>query len=160
LNSIEIQPVKKIHADWITKNLKDTWNGLTVVSREKIHRPLEQPGFVAVSNGVNVGLVTFRSSSERWEITTLNSLFLGVGVGTALIEAVRQLARKDGCRRLWLITTNDNTGAIRFFQKRGFYLKALYPEAINISRMLKPEIPSTGQHGIEIRDEIELELVV
>lgn len=159
MNTVEIHPVKSIHKDWIAKNLIDNWGGLTVVSREKVYHPLDQPGFIAISNGVIVGLITFRPGSERWEITTLNSQFRGVGVGSALIEAVRVLARRDGCRKLFLITTNDNVNALRFFQCRGFYFKALYPNAIAVSRMLKPEIPLLGQHKIEIRDEIEMELI-
>jgi hypothetical protein len=30
------------------------------------------------------------------------------GAGTALNEAAGQLARRQGCARLWVITTNDN----------------------------------------------------
>lgn len=59
--------------------------------------------------------------------------------------------------RLWLITTNDNMEALRFYQKRGFILSALYPNALEESRKLKPEIPEVGLEGIPLRDEIELE---
>ena len=57
-----------------------------------------------------------------------------------------------------LITTNDNTHALRFYQKLGFELTALYCHAVDLSRKLKPSIPETGQDGIPIRDEIELQL--
>jgi len=87
---------------------------------------------------------------------TIDSLVEGQGVGTALIAAVAEAARASGCLRLWLVTTNDNVDALRFYQKRGFRLAALYPDAIAESRKLKPKIPPIGAHGIPIRDEIEL----
>ena len=40
----------------------------------------------------------------------------------------------------------------------GFSLKAVYPNAISLSRKLKPEIPLIGNYGIPIKDEVELEL--
>ncbi len=77
-----------------------------------------------------------------------------------LIEAVKQAAVSAGCRRLWLITTNDNLHALRFYQKRGFRLVAVYPNALEESRRLKPEIPLVGLDGIPLRDELELELAL
>jgi N-acetylglutamate synthase-like GNAT family acetyltransferase len=75
-----------------------------------------------------------------------------------LIEAVAAAARASGCRRVWLITTNDNLTALAFYQKRGFVLTALHPNAVAASRKLKPEIPLVAENGIPIRDELELEL--
>ena len=60
---------------------------------------------------------------------------------------------------MWLITTNDNLNALRFWQKRGFHLIKIYPSAIDkVSRKIKPQIPKMGADGIPIRDEIELEM--
>jgi RimJ/RimL family protein N-acetyltransferase len=81
-------------------------------------------------------------------------------VGTALIEAVTEAAREAGCRRLWLITTNDNLHALRFYQRRGFRLAALHRDGITESRRQKPSIPLIGLDGIPIRDEIELEMAL
>jgi chloramphenicol 3-O-phosphotransferase len=68
--------------------------------------------------------------------------------------------KERGCRRLWLITTNDNTLAQRFYENRGFAVKAVHKDAIAGSRKLKPELPEKGFAGIPIRDEIELELQI
>ena len=63
-----------------------------------------------------------------------------------------------GSTRLWLITTNDNVDALRFYQRRGFRLVAIDRDAVERSRAtLKPGIPRTGLHGIPIRDELTLE---
>ncbi|GAB6277014.1 MAG: hypothetical protein SAMD01599839_15540 [Rectinema sp.] len=59
---------------------------------------------------------------------------------------------------MWLVTTNDNIDALRFYQKRGFELLKIHRNAISKSRKIKPTIPETGNYGISIRDEIELEL--
>jgi len=90
----------------------------------------------------------------------MNSLVEGKGIGSALIDAVKSVAATAGCKRLWLITTNDNTNAMHFYQKRGFQLVAVHRNAMEKSRLLKPEIPLTNHDGIPIRDEIELEMVL
>jgi hypothetical protein len=60
---------------------------------------------------------------------------------------------------VWLVTTNDNLDALRFYQRRGLRLVAVHAGAVDEARRLKPEIARVGEYGIPIRDEIELELV-
>jgi ribosomal protein S18 acetylase RimI-like enzyme len=103
-------------------------------------------------------LVTYLIRGRDCEIVTLNSLQQGIGIGSALVDTVRQLAIAQGCRRLWLITTNDNLPALGFYQKKGFHLVRVYPGMVDASRKVKPQIPLLGMNGIPIRDEIELEL--
>lgn len=79
------------------------------------------------------------------------------GIGTALLAAARGAARAAGCRRLWLITTNDNTPAIRFYERRGFHVVAVHVGAVIAAREVKPEIPLLGVGGIPIEDEVEME---
>jgi ribosomal protein S18 acetylase RimI-like enzyme len=83
-----------------------------------------------------------------------------MGGGTSLIKAVRTVAISNKCRRIWLITTNDNLPALHFYQRRGFTMAALHHNAIDLSRNLKLEIPLTGIDGIPIRDEIEIEFIL
>lgn len=109
-------------------------------------------------DGKAVGLVTYRIDGYECEIVTLDSLVEGMGIGSALVGAVKAAAVSAKCNRIWLITTNDNLTALRFYQKRGFVLAAVYPNALEQSRKLKPEIPFVGRHGIQLRDEIELEM--
>jgi hypothetical protein len=78
-----------------------------------------------------------------------------------LLAAAIEDARTRRCRRLWLITTNDNVDALRFYQRRGLRLRRLHAGAVDRSRAtLKPSIPDIGDHGIAIRDELELELSI
>jgi ribosomal protein S18 acetylase RimI-like enzyme len=81
-------------------------------------------------------------------------------VGTVLIEAVKAVAREGGCKRVWLITTNDNVDALRFYQRRDFRRVGVARNAVEESRKIKPQISATGLYGIPIRDEIELEVML
>jgi GNAT superfamily N-acetyltransferase len=120
--------------------------------------PIEYPALLAEDHGGLAAVLTYIVTEEQCEILTLHSARQWRGAGTALIEAVERLARERGCTRLFLITTNDNVDVLRFYQKRGFRLMALYPGAVNDSRArLKPEIPEVGEYGIPLRDEIELD---
>lgn len=59
---------------------------------------------------------------------------------------------------MWLVTTNDNVDALRFYQRRGFVLVDLRPNAMQAARALKPEIPLIGRYGLPLRDELYLEM--
>lgn len=59
--------------------------------------------------------------------------------------------------RIWLITSNDNCHAIRFYQKRGWKMVNIHFNAIEEARLLKPQIPMFGYDGIPILHEIEFE---
>jgi hypothetical protein len=55
------------------------------------------------------------------------------------------------------VTTNDNLAALALYQKAGWRLVALRAGAIDVLRgTVKPSLPETGQHGIPLRDELEL----
>jgi N-acetylglutamate synthase-like GNAT family acetyltransferase len=80
--------------------------------------------------------------------------------GTALLRAIETAALEAGARRLWLITTNDNTRAMQFYQRRGFDLVAFHRDAVTRTRAaLKPSIPLEVE-GIAVRHELELERIL
>ena len=154
---IDVRSITVEDAGWVRDLLEQRWGSNRIVSRGRTHQADALPGFVALREGESVGLATYAIEEDQCEIVTLNSLIEHVGVGVALIEAVKDAARAAGCKRLWLITTNDNLSAIRFYQKRQFGLVAVHRNAVSESRRLKPEIPLTGIDDIPLRDEIELE---
>jgi GNAT superfamily N-acetyltransferase len=157
---IGTRPIVTEDREWVAQFMLEHWGSDKAISRGVIHYPQFLPGFVAFYSGDKVGLVTYNITGESCEIVTLDSVYPSLGVGTALIEAVKEAAIKSGCKRLWLITTNDNTNALRFYQKRGFVLVSVHRNALEQSRKLKPEIPFIGNDGIPLRDEIELEMIV
>jgi len=152
-----IRPVEARDKPWIRVLLEERWEAPIIVTRGRVHRADELPGLVAEEGGNPVGLITYKIRGDECEVVSLDSLMEGRGMGTRLLECVEEVARKMGCKRVWVITTNDNTPALRFYQKRGFRLVAVYRNALEESRKLKPQIPLTGLNGIPLRDEIELE---
>lgn len=157
---IDVRPRSPEDDAWIADITLERWGADSVVAHGTIYRPATLPGFVAAVGEERVGLLTYTIQADACEVVTIDSLCEGIGVGTALIEAVTAAARDAGCRRVWLITTNDNLTALGFYQKRGFHLVAVHRNAVDTSRQLKPEIPQAGQRGIPIRDEIELEMAL
>ena len=140
--------------------MKENWGSEKIVTKNTIYNATELPGFIAEQNNKPVGIVLYNIKDKECEIILFGSFVEKIGIGSSLINWVKKVAKIQECRRVWLITTNDNTPAIRFYQKKGFSLVAVYRNAIEESRKLKPEIPLEGIDGIPIRDEIELELLL
>jgi ribosomal protein S18 acetylase RimI-like enzyme len=134
------------------------WGGGEMITRGNVYRPEQLDGFVVEDGGEWIGLITFFIKDGECEVTSLDSLRAGQGIGSKLIEQVMEEARARKCKRLFLITTNDNLNALGFYQKRGFEIVAVYRGAVNESRKIKPGIPLVGYNNIPLRDEIELEI--
>ena len=155
-----IRPILASDKAWIECTLNERWGSTRMVSRGVLRDITAQDGFIATreGSGIRIGLVTYAIQGGECEMTLLQSLAEGIGVGAALTLAVRDAAIAAGCKRLWLVTTNDNTRALSFFQRRGFTIAAIHINALEQARKLKPGIPLTGADGIPLRDEIELEM--
>lgn len=145
--------------DWIKKLFIDNWGSDFIVSRGKIQKPENLRGVIAEENGEKVGLATIHIENNEMELVTIDSLKPGKGIGTIILNEVVNVAKKENVRRLWLIATNDNMNALKFYQKNNFHLVKIYPNALEESRKIKPEIPEIGEDGIPLRDEIELEIL-
>ena len=156
--SFTVRPVTEADREWITSFLEEHWGSTRFVTRSRLFFPNENPGYIVVKNDQPIGLITYEILGDDCEITTLTSLEERQGIGTALINAVKSTAIQAGCRRLLVITTNDNTHAIRFYQRYGFTIATIYPNSLEEARKIKPEIPLTGNDDIPLRDEIEFEI--
>jgi DNA-3-methyladenine glycosylase I len=143
---------------WAAEVLARAWGSTRVVSRGQLRDAAELPGLVACLREERAGLLTWSADAEEFEVVSLNSLVEGRGVGRALLAAAAREAMALGCRRLWLVTTNDNLHALRFYQRLGWDLVALRRGAVDAARTLRPEIPLVGFDGIALRHELELEL--
>jgi uncharacterized protein YhfF/N-acetylglutamate synthase-like GNAT family acetyltransferase len=119
------------------------------------------PALLAEVEGTFAGALTWIVDGDALEVHTLHAVGRFQGVGTALLAAARRVAEVVGCRRMWVVTTNDNVDALRFYQRRGMRLARVNAGAVDLARAtLKPSIPETGAHGIPIRDELVLETEV
>ncbi|MFC1852016.1 GNAT family N-acetyltransferase [candidate division CSSED10-310 bacterium] len=160
MSTYHIKAIQSDDRSWIGSFVAKHWGSNKVVTRGRLFEVELLPGYKALQQGKPIGLITFSISKNECEIITLTSLIENLGVGSNLITEVRKSAVEAGCNRLWLITTNDNINALRFYQMRGFSFVAVHRQAIEQSRRLKPEIPHKGYYGIPIQDEIELELML
>ncbi len=151
-----LRPVEPDDRERIDALITRWWGASVIVSRGLTHRPAELEGYLAEARGELAGLVTLYRDGDECEVVTLNSEEPGSGLGAALMQAALEHARAHACRRLWLTTTNDNTHALRFYQRLGMRIAAVRIGAVDEARRLKPGIPLTGHGGIPIHDEIEL----
>ncbi len=154
-----IRPTGPEDKPWIQQLMCEHWAAEFVIVHGEEYHPAGLPGFIAEIGPAKAGLITYHIAGEMCEIMTLDSLIPDRGIGGALIDAVRRAAGQAGCRRLLVVTTNNNLHALKFYQRRGFVLSALRPNAIEETRKRKP-IPLVDEAGIPIRDEIEMEMTL
>jgi len=155
---MQIMPIATEHREQVNRILWEEWRCPPSVSRGRVIDTTNLPGFLCMENGEIWGVATYYIEDDACELVTLNSFHENRGVGTLLVRAVAEEVKAHGCKKLWLITTNDDTNAIRFYQKKGFSLVALHMNAMEESRKLKPAIPLTGMDGIPVLHELEFEM--
>jgi len=147
----------------LKKVLVEQW-GLPVVSVSGVHAdPSTLPGFAAedsLTGGAPLGYLTYIVDGDECEVLTINALLQGAGVGRALMDAAHTAAANAGCRRLWLITSNENIRAIDFYQRWGMDLAALHRNFADTVRAAKPNVDVAGHDGIEFRHALEFELLL
>jgi GNAT superfamily N-acetyltransferase len=159
-NSMQIR--KKISTDipWIESVMTEHFGSPEVVSRGVLHDARVLPGFVAVIESEPAGLLQYRMDENQCEVVVLISLIRRQGIGRELLKTIESVASQAGCDRLWLITTNNNRGAIAFYQAVGWRQVAIHQGVVRESRKIKPQIPLYDEEGIAIEDEIEFEWTV
>ena len=137
-----MRPIVEAEREWLAEKLQERWGSTSIVSRGVLHDAAALPALVCVRGTERVGMATFALADRACELVTLDAFERGRGVGSALLAAVVAAARGDGASRLWLITTNDNLDALRFYQRRGFRLGAVNRGAVDAARRLKPRSAS------------------
>ena len=158
--SVIIRDRRTYDDEWVVQLLTERWGSTIQVTDGRALDCLELPGLVATDTGRRVGLLTYADDGETVEIVTIDAVGTGEGVGELLINGIAQVAVDLGVRHLKVVTTNDNLDALGFYQRMGFVLVALRPEAVTESRRFKPEIAEVAANGIPIRDELELMLAL
>ena len=153
-----VRPIAGSDRDWVLGIIRG-WGADFVVPRGRKVYAADLPGFIAENDGLaKVGFLIYEILGDQCHVVTMHAFEQFSGIGTALLNEVVKTARAAGCKRLWLVTTNDNLDAMRFYQRRGLTIAAVYVNAIAHARELKPSFPKVGYYGIPIRDEIEFEM--
>jgi ribosomal protein S18 acetylase RimI-like enzyme len=157
---LDIRPLRDDDREHARNLLTDSWGSTVVAIHGVTYDAAALPGFIANIDGSPAGLVTYHVEGDAWEVVTLDAVIRERGIGTALLQAVERAASEAGARRLWLITTNENVNALRFYQQHGFDLVAIHRDAVTRAReRLKPSIP-LDVDGIPLRHELELERIL
>jgi ribosomal protein S18 acetylase RimI-like enzyme len=155
---VDVRPIEPADHATVERIQLELWGSPICVAHGVVFRPADLPGFLAQDSGKIVGMLTYQQQDPTTvEVVTLDALRQHAGIGTALLDAAATVAASAGATRLVLTTTNDNVDALRFYQRRGFRLIALRPGALDETRKLKPEVSRTGNYGIPLSDELELE---
>jgi ribosomal protein S18 acetylase RimI-like enzyme len=155
---VQVRRVTPDDRTWIAEVVTAEFASTRLVSRGRLVEDASAlDGFVVENDGRPVGCALWHEVDGDAELAVIATTYRGAGAGTALLDAVVEHARANGWKRLWLITTNDNTDALRLYQRAGWDWVAWHRDGVTESRLLKPELPQRGAHDIPIRHEIELE---
>ncbi len=158
--TLTIRPIDPRDLTDVRAELTTHWQSHEIWSLGRCHHADALPGLVAEVDGAFAGCITLHFDEGHWqcEVITLSSRTLARGIGAALLSAAETSARAAGCQRIYLTTTNDNSNAIRFYQRKGWQFAALHKGNVDRVRVVIPEYPLLGFDGIQIRDELEFEL--
>jgi N-acetylglutamate synthase-like GNAT family acetyltransferase len=156
-SNLQLRSLTPEDQSWLEPFIVEHWGAREVVVHNTVYQPATLPGFAEEIEGKVFGVVTYQVRGSECELVTLNCGERRRGIGTALLEKVEETARQLGCRKCWLVTTNDNLDGLRFYQRRGYRLSAIHYGAVTAARSVKPAIPMVGDYGITLQDEVALE---
>jgi ribosomal protein S18 acetylase RimI-like enzyme len=131
---VSVRDSREPDRDSIVAFLLANWGSTTIISRGRATDAATLPAKLAIRREVLVGLATFDFTNGECELVTLDATEQRTGIGSRLLAAVTEEARRHRAHRLWLITSNDNLDALRFYQRRGMRLAAVHRDAIDQAR--------------------------
>jgi ribosomal protein S18 acetylase RimI-like enzyme len=157
---MRIRDLEPSERPWLARQLVERWGATAIARKGELVDAAWLPALIAEDGerGQAVALATYLIDGDSAELVTLDAFTSGQGAGAALLQEVADRARAAGCRRLWLITTNDNLRALAVYQRQGLRIVAVHSGAVDRARGHKPSIPLVGDHNIPVHDELELEL--
>lgn len=135
----------------------DSWGDDEMVVSSGTYQLSDLPGFVAYDETEIIGVITYIIRNDQIEIISLDSFRENVGIGSQLLKKLEEISEEKEITNISVITTNDNLNALKFYQKRGYSIAKVIPNAVEKARKQKPSIPQFAENGIPIRDEIVLE---
>ncbi|MGK4465777.1 GNAT family N-acetyltransferase [Mammaliicoccus sciuri] len=154
--------MKVIHTNDINKQVLidlyiDNWGDDEMVVSSGTYQLSDLPGFVAYDEAEIIGVIIYIIRNDQIEIISLDSFRENVGIGSQLLKKLEEISEEKDITNISVITTNDNLNALKFYQKRGYNIRKVIPNAVEKARKQKPSIPQFAENGIPIRDEIVLE---
>lgn len=126
--------VHDIHVNWRPDLFKKVEE---VISREQLEELIANKEiFVAKLENRIVGYVTIKivektNPSMRYrvqisiEAICVNENVRGKGIGTKLLEFVKEFGKQNGCTDMYLTVNEENENAINLYEKFGFRVKSI-----------------------------------
>ena len=145
-----IERISNETRDLVNQFFVDNWFSTDMSIRGEIIDGTKLDGFLLQEENTIIGLVTYTFFGDICEIVSLDSKRENIGIGSALLKEIEKIAVDNNCKKMRLITTNDNMRALQFYQKRGYCLTKLYPNAMEEVRKQKPSVPLIGENGIPL----------
>ncbi|MFC1659278.1 GNAT family N-acetyltransferase [Pseudomonadota bacterium] len=136
------------------------WGGEPLMVHDKKFYPSKMEGLLAYKRNEVASFLIYEIRNKNCEIIVFEVFEKFHGLGTIMLKELKKVAKKKGCKRIYLMTTNDNLDALRFYQKRGFIICGIHLNTMEEARKKKPSIPELGDYDIPLRDEIDLELMI
>ena len=157
---MQIIPKSSRHDELVRNDLLEQFMSEHIVSSKRQYpHASELPGLIAEEENSPIGIALYAIERQTCELVYLHAIKTHAGIGKKLVDCLIDLIKSKGVDRLWVITTNDNLEALKFYQKQGFTLAKVYPNAMKKVRKIKPEVPLIGKNDIPLRDMIELEMI-
>jgi GNAT superfamily N-acetyltransferase len=158
--NVKIRETTPDDSAMIASVMKEYWGGEPLVIRGENFYPSKLNGLIAQSNEKLAGFLFYDIQGKDCEVIVFEVFDKFKGLGTQLLDLMKDIARKKQCKRIFLMTNNDNLDALRFYQRRGFVICGIHINSVAVSRKMKPSIPEIGEYGIPLRDEIDLEFML
>jgi ribosomal protein S18 acetylase RimI-like enzyme len=138
----------------ISKFVRTFWGEEDQLTFDREFNVPELPGYVAKLKGKIVGFISTGESDDATIIVALGILpaHKGAGIGRRLIAKVEREAERTKKKMLLVSTSNDDLPALGFYQKLGFQICEVKPNAISI----KHGKTIRGIGKLPIRDELRL----
>ncbi|KST93808.1 GNAT family N-acetyltransferase [Lactococcus lactis] len=140
----------------IIKFFYQQWQEEIMVVSSGSYHCSELDGFIYEKDFLILGLITYTINNNILEIISLDSIVENQGIGSLLLKTVEEEAKMMGVHKIKIITTNDNLLALKFYQKKGYRITKVVPDAVKKARKIKKTIPLKGNDNIPIWDELVL----
>lgn len=157
---MSIKPITIHNRRRVIQFFIEHWGSSQMIISSGIYHCDQLDGYIYEEDEQILGLLTYVFHKDSVEVISLDSMKEGRGIGSKLMQEVESLAKQKGTLKITLITTNDNLNALRFYQKRGYRIVKVIPDAVTKAREIKPSIPLIGNDAIPLHDELELEKIL
>ena len=128
---------------WITDAAGEVLGGTYQVHSQRRFDVRDGNLLLAEIDGQPVGFLSWLAENDGVEVLAVACSTRLRGAGRVLMRAAATAATAAGARRVWLVTTDTNTGAQAFYERLGYTLVERRVGAVDECRTrYKPTIPA------------------